>query len=79
MPVNALLILGGSLSPNPMPDVPDNESPIVIPVVGRDAPSVAGGVIGGPEMFPNSAIVGVFNPDGKFASGPNLGEARCCC
>jgi hypothetical protein len=78
-PVKALLILGGSLNPKPIPDVPDKESPIVIPVVGLLAPSVAGGVIGGPEIFPNSAIVGVFNPDGKLANGPNLGEARPCC
>lgn len=76
-PVNALLIFGGSLNPNPIPEVPDNESPIVIPVVGLLAPNVAGGVIGAPPaVFPNSAIVGVFNPDGKLANGPNLGDAR---
>jgi hypothetical protein len=55
-----------------MPDVPDNESPMVTPVVGLLIPTAAGGVIGAP---PNSAMVGVLSPEGKEAKGPGLGDA----
>lgn len=75
--VSARRILGGSRRPKPMPDVPPSESPMVTPVVGRDAASVAGGVMGGgaAPTLPNSPIVGVFRPEGN-AAGPSLGEAR---